>query len=94
MGSLVVPVRQLLSKPQLVQDEWMPLDGALPDSEILLRAELKVRDRPLSPLVWITSMSDTLRMFTDPELDDDWSSTASYDQFKERRGGVFPWPAF
>uniref|UniRef100_H3C487 Extended synaptotagmin 1 n=1 Tax=Tetraodon nigroviridis TaxID=99883 RepID=H3C487_TETNG len=42
MGSLVVPVRQLLSKPQLVLDEWMPLDGASPDSEILLRAELKI----------------------------------------------------
>lgn len=50
MGSLVVPARQLLSKPQLVLDEWMPLDGALPDSEILLRAELKVRERLLSPL--------------------------------------------
>lgn len=42
MGSLVLPVRQLLSQPQLVLDEWMPLDGALPDSKILLRAELKV----------------------------------------------------
>lgn len=42
MGSLVLPVRELLSKPQLVLDQWMPLDGALPESEILLRAELKV----------------------------------------------------
>lgn len=42
MGALVVPVRELLSKPQLVLDQWMPLDGALPESEILLRAELKV----------------------------------------------------
>uniref|UniRef100_A0A3P8NDT9 Extended synaptotagmin-like protein 1b n=1 Tax=Astatotilapia calliptera TaxID=8154 RepID=A0A3P8NDT9_ASTCA len=40
MGSLVVPVRQLLSEPQLVLDQWMPLDGALPESEILLRADL------------------------------------------------------
>lgn len=47
MGSLVIPVRQLLSKPQLVLDEWMPLDGALPDSKILLRAELKVRGQLL-----------------------------------------------
>lgn len=45
MGSLVVSLRQLLSKPQLVLDEWMPLDGASPDSEILLRAELKVREK-------------------------------------------------
>uniref|UniRef100_A0A3B5MUP8 Extended synaptotagmin-like protein 1b n=1 Tax=Xiphophorus couchianus TaxID=32473 RepID=A0A3B5MUP8_9TELE len=43
MGSLVLPVRQLLSEPQLVLDQWMPLDGALPESEILLRAELKCR---------------------------------------------------
>lgn len=42
MGSLVVPVRDLLSEPQLVLDQWMPLDGALPESEILLRAELKI----------------------------------------------------
>ncbi|XP_029286508.1 LOW QUALITY PROTEIN: extended synaptotagmin-1 [Cottoperca gobio] len=42
MGSLVFPVRELLSEPQLVLDQWMPLDGALPESEILLRAELKV----------------------------------------------------
>lgn len=43
MGSLVVPVRDLLPEPQLVQDQWFHLDGALPESEILLRAELKVR---------------------------------------------------
>ncbi|KAK5872293.1 hypothetical protein PBY51_013008 [Eleginops maclovinus] len=42
MGSLVVPVRALLCEPQLVLDQWMPLDGALPESEILLRAELKI----------------------------------------------------
>uniref|UniRef100_A0A3B4TPR8 Extended synaptotagmin-1-like n=1 Tax=Seriola dumerili TaxID=41447 RepID=A0A3B4TPR8_SERDU len=41
MGSLVVPVRELLSGPQLVLDQWKHLDGALPESEILLRAELK-----------------------------------------------------
>ncbi|XP_061904308.1 extended synaptotagmin-1 [Entelurus aequoreus] len=42
MGSLVVPVKELLSEPQLVRDQWMHLDGALPESEILLRAELKI----------------------------------------------------
>ncbi|KAM3620909.1 uncharacterized protein V6R79_003616 [Siganus canaliculatus] len=42
MGSLVLPVRELLSEPQLLLDKWMPLDGALPESEILLRAELKI----------------------------------------------------
>lgn len=44
MGSVVLPVRNLLSEPQLVLDQWMHLDGALPESEILLRAELKVRE--------------------------------------------------
>lgn len=44
MGSLVLPVRELFSQPQLVLDQWMPLDGALSESEILLRAELKARD--------------------------------------------------
>ncbi|XP_061147662.1 extended synaptotagmin-1 [Syngnathus typhle] len=42
LGSLVVPVKELLSEPQLVLDQWMSLDGALPESEILLRAELKI----------------------------------------------------
>ncbi|CAN9512254.1 unnamed protein product [Ophioblennius macclurei] len=42
MGSLVLPVRELLSEPQLVVDRWLHLDGALPESEILLRAELKI----------------------------------------------------
>lgn len=44
MGSLVVPVKELLSEPQLVLDKWLHLDGASPESEILLRAELKVND--------------------------------------------------
>ncbi|XP_029907239.1 extended synaptotagmin-1 isoform X3 [Myripristis murdjan] len=42
MGSLVLPVRELLSEPELVLDKWLQLDGAGPESEILLRAELKV----------------------------------------------------
>ncbi|XP_062322229.1 extended synaptotagmin-1 isoform X1 [Osmerus eperlanus] len=42
IGSLVVPVRELLSEPQLVLDQWLSLDGASPDSQILLRAQLKV----------------------------------------------------
>lgn len=42
MGSLVVPVRELLSEPELVLDRWFHLDGASADSQILLRAELKV----------------------------------------------------
>uniref|UniRef100_A0A3B5QWR7 Extended synaptotagmin 1 n=1 Tax=Xiphophorus maculatus TaxID=8083 RepID=A0A3B5QWR7_XIPMA len=43
MGSLVITIKELLAAPQLVLDQWFHLDGALPDSQILLRAELKVR---------------------------------------------------
>lgn len=43
MGALVFPVKDLLPQPQLVLDQWFHLDGALPESEILLRAELKVK---------------------------------------------------
>lgn len=42
MGSLVLPVKNLLAEPQLVTDQWFHLDGASPDSQVLLRAELKV----------------------------------------------------
>lgn len=49
MGSLVVPVKLLLAEPRLVLDQWFPLDGALPESQILLRAELKVGNRPHPP---------------------------------------------
>lgn len=42
VGSLVVPVKQLLSEPELILDQWLHLDGASPESQILLRAELKV----------------------------------------------------
>ncbi|KAG7218252.1 hypothetical protein INR49_020500 [Caranx melampygus] len=42
MGSLVVPIRELLSEPELVLDQWFHLDGASPESQVLLRAELKM----------------------------------------------------
>lgn len=54
MGSLVVPVKLLLAEPQLVLDQWFPLDGALPESQILLRAELKVGNRPHLPTHTLT----------------------------------------
>ena len=41
-GSLVLPIRELLSEPGLVLDRWLSLDGVPPESQILLRAELKV----------------------------------------------------
>uniref|UniRef100_A0A8C4HST7 Extended synaptotagmin-like protein 1b n=1 Tax=Dicentrarchus labrax TaxID=13489 RepID=A0A8C4HST7_DICLA len=49
MGSLVVPVKELLAEPQLVLDQWFHLDGASPESQILLRAELKVRNQTHLP---------------------------------------------
>ncbi|GAA6106984.1 extended synaptotagmin-1 [Tachysurus ichikawai] len=42
LGAVVLPVKNLLKEPALVLDQWFPLDGALPESEILLRAELKL----------------------------------------------------
>lgn len=51
MGSLVVPVKLLLAEPQLVLDQWFPLDGALPESQILLRAELKILDTKMVDMI-------------------------------------------
>ncbi|KAA0707115.1 Extended synaptotagmin-1 [Triplophysa tibetana] len=48
LGALVLPVRELLDEKDLVLDHWFTLDGAMPESEILLRAELKVLDSKLA----------------------------------------------
>lgn len=53
IGSLVVPVKQLLSEPELILDQWLHLDGASPESQILLRAELKV---PLLIFLFFTQL--------------------------------------
>uniref|UniRef100_A0A3B3WIR7 Extended synaptotagmin-like protein 1a n=1 Tax=Poecilia mexicana TaxID=48701 RepID=A0A3B3WIR7_9TELE len=37
LGSLTVLLREVLSEPGLVLDQWFNLDGALPESQILLR---------------------------------------------------------
>ncbi|TRY55276.1 hypothetical protein DNTS_015755 [Danionella cerebrum] len=42
LGSVVIPLRELLSEPDLILDQWLDLDGASPQSQILLRAQLKV----------------------------------------------------
>lgn len=60
MGSLVLPVRQLLSEPQLLLDQWMPLDGALPESKILLRAELKVGQHFHAQIISFQLTTETL----------------------------------
>ncbi|XP_028824864.1 extended synaptotagmin-1-like [Denticeps clupeoides] len=44
LGSAVLPVRELLLEEGLLLDRWLPLDGALPESQVLLRAELKLLD--------------------------------------------------
>ncbi|XP_048111859.1 extended synaptotagmin-1 [Alosa alosa] len=54
LGSLVLPVRELLSKPQLVLDQWFKLDGALADSQILLRAELKILESKVTARAVVT----------------------------------------
>uniref|UniRef100_A0A3Q3FUU0 Extended synaptotagmin-like protein 1b n=1 Tax=Labrus bergylta TaxID=56723 RepID=A0A3Q3FUU0_9LABR len=66
MGSLVVPVKELLGEPQLVLDQWFYLDGALPESQILLRAELKVGIRNISVYVLESKMVDMISEGTLP----------------------------
>ncbi|XP_044204052.1 extended synaptotagmin-1 isoform X2 [Thunnus albacares] len=51
MGSLVVSVRELLAEPQLVLDQWFHLDGASPESQILLRAELRILDSKMVEMI-------------------------------------------
>uniref|UniRef100_A0A672SHT2 Extended synaptotagmin-1-like n=1 Tax=Sinocyclocheilus grahami TaxID=75366 RepID=A0A672SHT2_SINGR len=51
MGSLVIPIRDLLSKPDLLMDQWLDLDGASPKSQMLLRAQLKILDSKMAALV-------------------------------------------
>lgn len=42
LGSLTLPLREVLVEADLVLDRWLGLDGALPESQILLRVVLKV----------------------------------------------------
>nr|XP_046251693.1 extended synaptotagmin-1 [Scatophagus argus] len=48
LGSLSLPLREVLAEPGLVLDRWFSLDGALPESQILLRVMLKVLDTQLA----------------------------------------------
>ncbi|XP_056126388.1 extended synaptotagmin-1 isoform X2 [Rhinichthys klamathensis goyatoka] len=50
-GSLILPIRELLSKADLLMDQWLDLDGALPQSQVLLRAQLKILDSKMAALV-------------------------------------------
>lgn len=42
LGSLSLHLREVLSEPDLVLDRWLSLDGALPETQILLKVALKV----------------------------------------------------
>ncbi|XP_051516251.1 extended synaptotagmin-1-like isoform X1 [Myxocyprinus asiaticus] len=48
LGALVFPVRELLVEKDLLLDRWFSLDGAMPESQILLRAEVKLLDCKLA----------------------------------------------
>ncbi|XP_043968050.1 extended synaptotagmin-1 [Gambusia affinis] len=48
LGSLTVLLREVLSESGLVLDQWFKLDGALPESQILLRVTLKILDTQLA----------------------------------------------
>jgi len=43
LGALTLPLREVLAEPGLVLDRWLSLDGALPESQILLKVMLKVQ---------------------------------------------------
>ncbi|XP_056897367.1 extended synaptotagmin-1 [Takifugu flavidus] len=47
LGSLTLPLRDVLLEPGMVLDRWINLDGALPESQILLRVMLKILDTQL-----------------------------------------------
>uniref|UniRef100_A0AAQ5X9C2 Extended synaptotagmin-like protein 1b n=1 Tax=Amphiprion ocellaris TaxID=80972 RepID=A0AAQ5X9C2_AMPOC len=51
MGSLVISVKELLAEPQLVLDQWFHLDGASPESQMLLRAQLKILDSKMVDMI-------------------------------------------
>ncbi|XP_062247709.1 extended synaptotagmin-1 [Platichthys flesus] len=48
LGSLTLPLREVLLEPGMVLDRWLSLEGVLPESQILLRATLKILDTQLA----------------------------------------------
>ncbi|XP_076022751.1 extended synaptotagmin-1 [Genypterus blacodes] len=48
LGSVVLPLREVLVEQDLVLDRWLSLDGALPESQILVRVEFKILDTKLA----------------------------------------------
>ncbi|KAI4876327.1 hypothetical protein NFI96_027863 [Prochilodus magdalenae] len=47
LGAVVLSVKEILAEQALVLDRWLTLDGALPESQLLIRAELKLLDSKL-----------------------------------------------
>lgn len=48
LGSVALSLKEVLAEPDLVLDRWLNLDGALPESQILLRTSLKILDTQLA----------------------------------------------
>ncbi|XP_061630333.1 extended synaptotagmin-1 [Phyllopteryx taeniolatus] len=48
LGSLNLALKEAMAEPNLVLDRWLALDGALPESQILLRVTLKILDTQLA----------------------------------------------
>lgn len=63
LGSLTLPLREVLAEPGLVLDRWFNLDGALPESQLLLSVTLKVLTKsPLTYFLYTTSIFQYLSM--------------------------------
>ena len=88
----MVTVKELLAEPQLVQDQWFHLDGASPESQLLLRAELKVRKQTHQPthkhtgsLVFKNNISIMMLVFSVLNLftKDSGVQNGGYDQLRD-----------
>lgn len=62
LGSLVLPIKELLSQEGMLLDQWQNLDGASPESQILLRAELKVKHIEICRTYTVLELSACLLM--------------------------------
>uniref|UniRef100_A0A8C9RAY5 Extended synaptotagmin 1 n=1 Tax=Scleropages formosus TaxID=113540 RepID=A0A8C9RAY5_SCLFO len=72
LGNLVLPVKALLAEPGLELDCWLTLDGALPESEVLLKATLKV-----STMSFVGSRSCQSRLETKTSVNPGVSGTGA-----------------
>uniref|UniRef100_A0A3Q1JP89 Uncharacterized protein n=1 Tax=Anabas testudineus TaxID=64144 RepID=A0A3Q1JP89_ANATE len=63
LGSLTLPLQEVLTESGLVLDRWLNLDGALPESQILLRATLKVLTTCSQVKLTISYSTEESRLF-------------------------------